>query len=75
MSLLEAAKMLGMPKKSLDDYYYQLRLGEKYGFDFETHLFDRVGVLRTYLKNFKGNSSLDKYEKHPKNLSIIEKFD
>jgi len=27
MSLLEAAKMLRMPKKSLDDYYYQLRLG------------------------------------------------
>jgi len=26
--------MLGMPKKSLDDYFYQLRLGEKYGFDF-----------------------------------------
>lgn len=27
MSLQEAAKIVGLPKKSLDDYYYQLRLG------------------------------------------------
>jgi len=27
VSLQEAAKMIGLPKKSLDDYYYQLRLG------------------------------------------------
>jgi hypothetical protein len=60
-----------MPKKSLDDYYYQLRLGEKYAFDFERHLFDRVGVLRTYLKSFKGPAVVDKYEKHPKDLKIM----
>lgn len=75
ISLLQAAKMLNTPKKSLDDYYYQLRLGEKHGFDFENHLFDRVGVLRTYLKNHKAHSSIDKYEKHPKNLRIIDQFD
>jgi len=27
MSLQEAAKAVGVSKKSLDDYYYQLRLG------------------------------------------------
>jgi hypothetical protein len=27
VSLQEAAKIVGLPKKSLDDYYYQLRLG------------------------------------------------
>lgn len=35
VSLQEAAKLIGLPKKSLDDYYYQLRLGEKYGFAFK----------------------------------------
>ena len=27
MNLPEAAKIVGLPKKSLDDYYYQLRMG------------------------------------------------
>ncbi len=27
LSLIEAAKRVGVSKKSLDDYYYQLRLG------------------------------------------------
>jgi hypothetical protein len=72
VSLQEAAKLVGLPKKSLDDYYYQLRLGEKYGFDFKAHLFDRIGVLRTYLKGLRENSKLDKTEKHPKRLKIID---
>jgi len=27
MNLVEAAKAVGISKKSLDDYYYQLRIG------------------------------------------------
>jgi hypothetical protein len=26
--------MLGVPKKTLDDYYCQLRIAEQHGFDF-----------------------------------------
>jgi hypothetical protein len=74
ISLQDAAKMVGLPKKSLDDYYYQLRLGEKYEFDFRVHLFERIGVLRTFLKNLKENSQLDRTEKHPKKLKIIDEF-
>jgi len=29
-NLQEAAKFVGVSKKSLDDYYYQLRIGEKH---------------------------------------------
>jgi hypothetical protein len=47
--------MIGFPKKSLDDYYYQLRMGEKYGFDFHANIFDRVGKLRSFLRNFKSH--------------------
>ncbi len=47
--------MLGISKKSLDDYYYQLRLGEKYDFDFTSHLNEKVGVLRTFIKEIKSS--------------------
>lgn len=50
MNLQEAAKMVGVSKKSLDDYYCQLRLGEFYGFDFVTNLHEGIGVLRTFVK-------------------------
>jgi hypothetical protein len=53
ISLQEAAKMVGLPKKSLDDYYYQLRLGEKYGFDFKINFYERIGCLRNFLKDKK----------------------
>ena len=52
-SLEEAAKQVGISKKSLDDYYYQLRLGQKYGFDFKQHLDDKIGVLRMFIKDIK----------------------
>jgi hypothetical protein len=45
--------MIGISKKSLDDYYYQLRLGEKYGFDFKQHMDDKIGVLRMFIKDIK----------------------
>ena len=33
-SLDEAAKMVKISRKSLDDYLLQLRMGKKYGYDF-----------------------------------------
>lgn len=53
MSLQEAAKAVGVSKKSLDDYYYQLRLGQFYRFDFNSNLNEKVGILRAYVKQFK----------------------
>lgn len=32
-----ASKVIGLSKKTLDDYYSQIKLGELYGFDFEKH--------------------------------------
>jgi hypothetical protein len=40
-------------KKSLDDYLLQLRFGKKFGFDFQKHKDDKVGVLRSYVKTEK----------------------
>lgn len=66
---------MGLPKKSLDDYYYQLRLGEKYNFDFKAHLYEGIGCLRNFLKDKKPRLKSEKSEKRPRNLRIIEEYD
>lgn len=53
VTLEEAASKIGISKKSLDDYLLQLRFGRKFGFNFQEHKDDKVGVLRAYVKKFK----------------------
>ncbi len=65
-SLEEAAKKVGISKKSLDDYLFQIRFGNKYGFNFNEHYNDKVGVLRDFVRQNKKNDN--KIEiKHKKN--------
>lgn len=45
-----AARQIGIAKKTLDDYKNQIRLGEKYCFDFHKNRFEKIGVLRAYIK-------------------------
>lgn len=45
--------MVGVSKKSLDDYYYQLRIGEQYDYDFQSHLGEKIGELRSFVKSRK----------------------
>jgi hypothetical protein len=45
-SLEEAAQRVGLSKKSLDDYLLQIRFAKRFGFDFEKHRSDPIGVLR-----------------------------
>eukprot|EP00826_Nyctotherus_ovalis_P018302 TRINITY_DN15466_c0_g1_i13.p1 TRINITY_DN15466_c0_g1~~TRINITY_DN15466_c0_g1_i13.p1 ORF type:complete len:209 (+),score=66.36 TRINITY_DN15466_c0_g1_i13:73-699(+) len=52
-SLDDAAKLVGIAKKTLDDYLLQLRAGKKYGFDFQKHKDEKVGTLRSYVKEKK----------------------
>ena len=58
MNLQEAAAVVGISKKSLDDYYYQLRLGEKYDYDFKSNMEQKVGDLRNYIK-VQGQGEVD----------------
>lgn len=61
LTLEEAATQVGISKKSLDDYLLQLRFGRKYGFNFQEHRNDKVGLLRTYVKKYKKiQTDLDK---------------
>ena len=75
INLQEAAKMIGIAKKSLDDYYSQLRLAEKYGFDFYRNLDKKIGVLRLFVKSHRSKDQANtKYQKLPKKLRIIEEY-
>ncbi len=62
-SLDDAAKDIKISKKSLDDYLLQLRLGRKFGFDFNKNKDSKVGVLRSFVKEQKkktlGSGKLD----------------
>ena len=42
-TLEDAAKKVGMSKKTLDDYLYLLRMGRKYGFPFKARWNDMTG--------------------------------
>jgi len=52
-SLEDSAKLVGISKKSLDDYLLQLRFGRMYGFDFLRHQCDNIGVLRKFVREHK----------------------
>jgi hypothetical protein len=71
MTLEEAAKQVDISKKSLDDYLLQLRFGRKFGFNFEEHKGDKVGLLRAYVKKFKklqGKGNNEAYQDEIKTL-------
>lgn len=51
VNLQVAAAYVGIPKKSLDDYFYQLRVGEKYDFDFENNMNKNISFLRRFVKS------------------------
>ena len=49
--------MVGISKKSLDDYLLQLRLGRKYGFNFNQNKTKKVGILRAFVKNHRAKAN------------------
>ncbi len=52
-SLDDSAHKVGISKKSLDDYLLQMRFGRKFGFDFNKHRQDKVGLLRSFVRKMK----------------------
>ena len=50
LSLKNAARMVGISKKTLDDYFLIFRYGEIYGYNFKENLYKKMGHLRTYIK-------------------------
>ena len=53
MSLEEAAQKVKISKKSLDDYLMQLRSAKKFGFDFDANIREKVGKIRSFVRQKK----------------------
>ena len=65
MSLIEAAEHVGLSKKTLDEYFNQIKEGTKYNFDFNKHKKDKVNILRGYVKKMNNHNN-DKIKKEKK---------
>jgi hypothetical protein len=50
MPLDQAANKVKISKKTLDDYLLQIRCGKRYGFDFNKYQDERIGKLRSFVK-------------------------
>lgn len=50
ITLDDAAKMVGVPKKTLDDYYMQIKAASEHHFDFPKNLGAKIGVLRRFVR-------------------------
>ncbi|EGR33086.1 hypothetical protein IMG5_062080 [Ichthyophthirius multifiliis] len=72
LSLEEAANKVQISKKSLDDYLLQIRFGRKYGFNFNEHKNDKVGILRAFVKKHKEIKNQDKKKKRRKLNYLIK---
>ena len=50
-SLKNAANFVGISKKTLDDYFLILRVGQFHCYDFKSNLDKKIGHLRSFIKN------------------------
>jgi len=50
LTLQDAAALINLSKKSLDEYLNQIKYGKYFGFDFNKHKNSKVGILRGFVK-------------------------
>mmetsp|Transcript_17266 Transcript_17266/g.15159 ORF Transcript_17266/g.15159 Transcript_17266/m.15159 type:complete len:85 (+) Transcript_17266:851-1105(+) len=50
MSLQEAASVIGIPKKTLDDYYMVIKKAKAAGYDFAKNQALKFGHMRAFVK-------------------------
>ncbi|KAL4453177.1 hypothetical protein ABPG74_015408 [Tetrahymena malaccensis] len=52
-----AASMVGLSRKTLDDYYKYIRKAETYNFDFKGRSEEKIGVLRNFVRDRQKRSN------------------
>jgi hypothetical protein len=50
LNLDQSAEIVGVPRKTLEDYYLLFRTGKTFDFDFKKEQKERIGVLRAFVK-------------------------
>ena len=71
--LEEAAKKIGVSKKSLDDYLLQIRFGRKCEFNFDENKNEKIGTLRTSNDIWKNNHNVNIIKRERKQRKTKEK--
>ena len=51
ISLINAAKLINVPKKTLDDYFLSFRVAEHYRYDMEANMDKKIGHMRNFIRN------------------------
>ena len=51
-----AASIIGLSRKTLDDYYGILRKAEALGFNFDYSSNEKMGIIRKFVKNCETKS-------------------
>ena len=64
--------MVGMSKKSLDDYLLQLKNARRFGFNFNEHKEDKIGLLRAFNRKFRPFCAKGKPGRKPKKVRPAE---
>mmetsp|Transcript_22258 Transcript_22258/g.19097 ORF Transcript_22258/g.19097 Transcript_22258/m.19097 type:complete len:182 (-) Transcript_22258:1871-2416(-) len=67
ISLNQTAELLGVPRKSLDDYMRIIKHAKATGFDFSSHLNERFGVVRAHVNKVKKNPTAINSNEESKN--------
>jgi len=60
LNLTQAAKVIGLSRKTLDDYYAQIKKAKSQGFDFSKHNKCKMGTLRKFVKSMLENKDISK---------------
>lgn len=58
----QAATFINVPKKTLDDYMREVRMGHRNGFDFDQNSSKRFGVLRAFNRRRRERERLGESE-------------
>ena len=73
MSLEDCAHCVKLSKKTLDEYFNQIKEGKKYGFDFNKYKKDKVNVLRAFVKKKKAQEPKDTNNQKKKKKTEVKK--
>lgn len=50
MNLDQSAELVGVPRKTLEDYFLLFRTAKTIGFDFSKRRQEKIGTLRSFLR-------------------------
>ena len=70
ISLKNAAKMVNLSKKTLDDYFLAFRVAEHYGYDMSENMDKKIGHMRNFIRQ-QPEKLKGRQPKHVHSFSLV----